>query len=208
MGRQAVKKTAGRAKRATNTRQTPRPEPVRKKTSARRKSSDPSSGAAKQDNGQAPPQRTRREDVASHRARMQLVGDLLRSSFEQLAGEDLDQCSVGRGAYLQLMAQVFEVLNGLSKAIPLKTLTVLSKIVADQRRAETAARKIAARRTASGKGNRFNDDRDGDGGGDGDGEREHAVSRRLPERFGEIVRDIYGVTLVDDLQTNSEAGRS
>jgi len=131
-----------------------------------------------------------------YRARMQLVGGLLNSAFDQVGhhGEagrlsaDASVRRVGQGAYLQIMGQVFAALFDLSQAIPTDELVKLSKIVAEQRRAETGARKVVSTvdgATRSGaKAPVHGSDTPGRG-------------RELPESFGDMVRQIYGVSVTD-----------
>ena len=144
-----------------------------------------------------------------YRARMQLVGGLLNTAFESViappegrhhgAGPGGDDAvyRVGQGAYLHVMGQVFAVLFDLSQGLPVEQLTRLSRIVAEQRRAETSARKIqvavgvvSARRSARGavRSGPVSDD---------PASVAPQGDRRLPESFGAIVRELYGVSVTN-----------
>lgn len=142
-----------------------------------------------------------------YRARMQLVGGLLNSAFDQVGhhsetdhmSADASVRRVGQGAYLQVMGQVFAALFDLSQAIPTDELVKLSKIVAEQRRAETGARRVesavdgAARSGA--KAHAHGSDTTGRG-------------RELPESFGDMVQQIYGVSVTDSAADHHRNGQA
>lgn len=150
-----------------------------------------------------------------YRARMQLVGGLLNSAFDQVTstcgGKGDDQCSdsdrkyadvsvrrVGQGAYLQIMGQVFAALFDLSQAIPTDELVKLSKIVAEQRRAETGARKAE---TAGGGAARRSSRKP-----QGHDLDTPCRNRALPESFGGMVQQIYGVSVTDSAAQRNGSG--
>lgn len=138
--------------------------------------------------------------VAEYRMRMDLVGRLLRSAIGELPNtRGVD--AVGRGAYLHLMGAVFEALEGLSLAIPVEDLVKLSKVIAEQRRAELGSRKLESigsdaaprRRTAPAFRETSVESADAD-----------FETRRLPARFGEIVRQVYGTSFAGDVTSPRE----
>jgi hypothetical protein len=160
----------------------------------------------------------------AYRLRMRLIGDLLNAALGGLAdtspgcdrvGPGSDR--VGRGAYLHIMGQVFEALDGLSQAVPLDDLVRLSRIVAEQRRAELNTRKLEALLTrAEAKSSRKgtananpntggNPSIDANTSIDTNTSIDPQTSRRqpthpeeLPAHFNAMVRRLYGVTIADD----------
>ena len=153
--------------------------------------------------------------LAAYRMRMQLIGRLLHAAVGNLEKGDGEADAVGRGAYLHIMGQVFETLDGLSQSIPLDDLVKLSKVVAEQRRAELSTRKleegIASGRLDTGK--RSSDGARGvpSGGGHGNAqvpESEDFATRRLPANFAQIVRQIYGTSLASDVGSESADGET
>jgi len=144
--------------------------------------------------------------LAAYRMRMQLIGRLLQAAMGNLAKGDGEADAVGRGAYLHIMGQVFEALDGLSQAIPLDDLVKLSKVVAEQRRAELNTRKleegIASGRIDTGRpagGGARGARSDGPRGNGQVPEGDDFATRRLPANFAEIVRQIYGTSLAGDV---------
>lgn len=136
---------------------------------------------------------------------MRLVGGLLNDTFDSVETPDADQVKggsdgdqdlvhrVGRGAYMQIMGQVFSMLFDLSQAISTDELVKLSRIVAEQRRAEIAARKVEIGSRAGKRRRGKLDSKTGAG--------------RLPESFGDIVRQVYGVSISDSSgQSNGRGG--
>lgn len=138
-------------------------------------------------------------ELAEHRSRMQLVGDLLNAALVDLIGSSRGADRAGRAAYLHIIGQVFEALHGLSQAVPLDDLVKLSKVVAEQRRAEQSARKVESADgstavAAAGSGvRRVVENHDGARGGEG-----ARAKRRLPANFGTVVQEIYGASLAGD----------
>lgn len=128
--------------------------------------------------------------ISTYRRRMQLVGELLNAALDELIGARNRSDRLGRAAYLHIIGQVFEALDGLSQAIPLDDLVKLSKIVAEQRRVELNTRKVDpdARRA-----------RNGDRPPPAESEPDEPQTRGLPAHFGEIVRQIYGASFAEDV---------
>ena len=151
--------------------------------------------------------------LAAYRMRMQLIGRLLHAAVGNLEKGDGEADAVGRGAYLHIMGQVFETLDGLSQSIPLDDLVKLSKVVAEQRRAELSTRKleegVASSRIDTGKraGGGARGARSGGLRGNGEvPEGDDFATRHLPANFAQIVRQIYGTSLAGDVGSGS-AGR-
>ena len=127
--------------------------------------------------------------TAAFRKRIARTGRTLSAMAEALANDD--PVRWGRGVYLALLGRVFDVLDGQQNALPLDDLAVLSKIIAEQRRAETQASELLY------KGR---DNTDGDSGGATAGR-----DRSLPDDFGELVRRLYGTNLQTDVRPNALA---
>jgi len=123
-------------------------------------------------------------ETAAFRKRIAHTGRALSALAEALANDDPLQW--GRGVYLALLGRVFDVLDGRDSALPLDDLAALSKIVAEQRRAETQASELQCK---------TRDNADGEPGGS-------AVDRgrSLPDDFGELVRRLYGTNLQADVR--------
>lgn len=129
---------------------------------------------------------------AAYRMRMELVGNLLNTAMDALPSDDAGGDCVGRGAYLNIMGQVFDALDGLSLAIPMNDdLVKLSKIVAEQRRAELNTRKVELADNALRAG-------------EDEAEDDDFETRRLPAGFGKIVRQVYGASFADDVEPPGE----
>jgi len=139
------------------------------------------------DTVKSPPSRKPVSPLAAYRARMQFVGRLLNTAVESLEKTEDGVDAVGSGAYLCLMGEVFEALDGLSQALPLDDLVKLSKVVTEQRRAELSARKLAA---ADGEPAQKRKPA---------GEAAELAQRKLPPNFGDVVRQIYGTSLANDV---------
>lgn len=127
---------------------------------------------------------------------MRLVGDLLHASVGELTEANSGTDRLGRGAYLHILGQVFEALDGLSQAIPLDDLVKLSKVVAEQRRAELNSRKVELAGRALNAGNHA----PGTGASGADETPADFDSRTLPANFGEVVRRIYGASFAEDVE--------
>ncbi len=136
--------------------------------------------------------------IGEYRQRLGAVGELLRAAMAELEMGSNSGDRVGQGAYLQVMGKAFEVLDGLSQTIEIDDLVKISKIVAEQRRAEMNARKLQlVDESAEADAKRS---RAGANGTGANGTGAAGIgSRELPESFGDIVRQIYGTTLADDL---------
>lgn len=127
-----------------------------------------------------------------YRQRIGAVGRLMQAALADLEETHAPADRIGQGAYLQVMGRAFEVLDGLSQTIEVDDLVKISKVIAEQRRAELNHRKLQlVDDAASSHANRNGD----------------AESRdiELSESFGEIVRQIYGTTLATDLNGCTES---
>lgn len=147
---------------------------------------------------------------AAYRTRMESIGRLLNAAVGKLEESDGEDDAVGRGVYLHIMGQVFEALDGLSQSIPLDDLVKLSKVVAEQRRAELSTRKleegIAGSRPGTGKRSGGGARGAPSGGGRGSAqvpEGDDFATRKLPVDFAQIVRQIYGTSLTSDVGDGS-----
>ncbi len=130
-------------------------------------------------------------EIDEYRQRLGAVGRLMRAALADLEGVEEVSDRIGQGAYLQVMGRAFEVLDGLSQTIEVDDLVKISKVVAEQRRAELNHRKLQMVGEAA----------DGQANSNGDIE---SRDLELPESFGEIVRQIYGTTLAADLNGGGE----
>ena len=122
-----------------------------------------------------------RKAVLAFRKRMELSGQLVQAAYEGLAKEKRAPDKAWRAASLGVISGVFEVLFGMTAAIDADDLTKLSKVVVEQRQALIAAdegRPPVAKRSGSGGGRK---------------------RPQLPEQFGEVVQQIYGTTLAEDV---------
>ncbi|MFH0980970.1 MAG: hypothetical protein V2A79_05475 [Planctomycetota bacterium] len=117
------------------------------------------------------------------RRRMHAIGETLAELCGGMASPEADLW--GRGVYLILVEQLYVALN--SANLPLADLQTISKILSEQRRAESQALEIERRRR-TGRPDESLGDRDEDGTAPPPG-------RELPVRFGEAVKQIYGVNL-------------
>lgn len=138
--------------------------------------------------------------IGEYRQRLGAVGELLRAAMARLETGSESGDRVGQGAYLQVMGKAFEVLDGLSQTIEIDDLVKISKVVAEQRRAEMNARKLqldADSEAVSSKKSHAGVNGTGSVG---------IENRALPEAFGDIVRQIYGTTLADDLNATNSSG--
>ncbi|MCA9253782.1 MAG: hypothetical protein R3E58_17920 [Phycisphaerae bacterium] len=175
----ATKKTTARKapkKSAVARKKTPT-----KKTSRRKSAGTPSAASV------APGELAKTPlPIEEYRQRLGAVGRLMRAALADLEAGAPGGDRVGQGAYLQVMGRAFEVLDGLSQSVDVDDLVKISKVVAEQRRAELNHRKLQMAVDAADAGAHSNGD----------------VGPRdveLPDSFGEIVRQIYGATLASDL---------
>lgn len=132
--------------------------------------------------------------IGEYRQRLGAVGELLRAAMAQLETGSESGDRVGQGAYLQVMGKAFEVLDGLSQTIKIDDLVKISKIVAEQRRAEMNSRKLQVVDDEAAEAN----SKRSCAGANGTASVE-IENRELPEAFGDIVRQIYGTTLAADM---------
>ncbi len=111
------------------------------------------------------------EQVRAHRRRQASVGAILDQTFGHLAkcGPDLWE----RRAYLMLIGMVYERLATNEDEISTEDLVALAKILAENRRAEARLRVLAQPPEAGTPST----DRAGE----------------LPERFADVVRQVYGI---------------
>lgn len=152
--------------------------PRKKRAAARKPDSRPEPDAT-----QSPSPR----QVRLHRQRMRLMGDLLNAAVAELPKLPADADRAGHGAYLEILRQVFATLFGVTKALPPDVLTRVSRVVAEQRRAELDRWKLRAEPSAkSGKS--------GAGHGAGDAE--------ATSRLADTVRRLYGVDLPEERESS------
>lgn len=119
-------------------------------------------------------------EVETYRRRMNAIGEALSAMFIGMESADSDLW--GRGIYLKLIGHLYDVLD--SDDLSLGDLQSLSKIISEQRRAQSQALEVERRiRTAV----RSDSDEDDD--------TNTSPRRELPAHFGEMVRQIYGVNL-------------
>jgi len=135
--------------------------------------------AQKPDATQSPSPR----QVRLHRQRMRLMGDLLNAAVAELPKLPADADRAGHGAYLEILRQVFATLFGVTKALPPDVLTRISRVVAEQRRAELDRWKLRAEPSAkSGKCGASHD----------------AGDAEAANRLADTVRRLYGVDLPEE----------
>jgi hypothetical protein len=129
--------------------------------------------------------------ILTYRTRLQLVGDLLNSAMAEL-GKRRAKDPVGRGLYLRMLGAVFEALDGMAQGLPLDDLLKLSRVVAEQRRAESLMTRSAAKpkafRTKAAQAKQ---------------DAAHPTGT-LPPQFAQIVERIYGANLADDVNAKPE----
>jgi len=162
------------------TAKTTSPKPKRRRAVHRR--SDPPAAAAvpaKEFPDASAPQ------TEAFRRRMREMGEVLSAMARVLA--DYDPAQWGRGAYLSLLGRVFDRLNGRRTGISLAGLSVLSRIIAEQRRVEAQAARSESAKPGESSG-------------------VPALAPDLPEHLREAVRQIYGASLQTDVKEASEAG--
>jgi hypothetical protein len=182
----AAKKSATRKNAATK-------KIARKKTNTKKTASNKSASE-----GSRPPDAAQTPlEIDEYRQRLGAVGRLMRAALADLEGEAPVDDRIGRGAYLQVMGRAFEVLDGLSQSVEVDDLVKISKVVAEQRRAELNHRKLQiVGDAAEARSKRSRAGSNSDEGTD---------DCTLPKSFGKIVRQIYGTTLAADL---NGAGRA
>lgn len=180
----------------TTTKKTRREAP-KKPTAARKKSSTKKSTRKKNEAGNS---EIRIDSAApslpieEYRQRLGAVGRLMRAAMADLETDQPGGDRIGQGAYLQVMGRAFEVLDGLSQTIDVDDLVKISKVIAEQRRAELNHRKLQleiadekeAPRSRAPQANKNGRAATGD--------------YTLPDSFGEVVRQIYGTTLATDIE--------
>lgn len=125
-------------------------------------------------------------ETTAFRERLARAGRSVSSLASDLAFRDPD--AWGRGAYLALLGRVFTLLMDGGEELPLKDLTALSKIIAEQRRAETQAA-LAARKTS------------GLPGSPGRADSRGASPAALPDELRRVVAHLYGL----DPETDGDA---
>ena len=113
------------------------------------------------------------EQVRAHRRRQASVAALLDQTFGQWAECNPDLWE--RRAYLMLVGLVYERLATNEKELPTEELVTLAKILAENRRADSRVRDNHRAQKTDGASS------------PGTGE--------LPDRFGDIVRQVYGTNL-------------
>ena len=111
--------------------------------------------------------------VSVHHQRQASVAVILDQTFGQLAKCDPDLWE--RRTYLMLVGLVYERLATSENELPTEELVTLAKVLAENRRAQARAR-------------------DGKPTGDAS-EPSKPPTGALPDRFGEIVRQVYGANL-------------
>lgn len=143
--------------------------------------------------------------IKAYRARMSIAAGLLKAAMRTLRN-DRNACDpVGRAAYLNLMQEVFEALYGLAGMVPIDDLVKLSKVVAEQRRAELNLQKLEATANPSRRGGKHKRN------------AEKFRTQRLPElpefadiddlptEFQDIVRRLYGMSFTTDIMPPKNA---
>ena len=127
--------------------------------------------------GPAPCSAETAEQTKAFRKKMSKTGRVVSRVAKMLASNDPAQW--GRGAYLALLGRVNDTLNGRKVRVTAADLVVLSRIVAEQRRAETQSGPTKSRK---------------------------AAGKKPPEQLRDAVRRIYGASLQTDVKDASEAG--
>ena len=116
------------------------------------------------------PDRECADKLREHRQRQVCVSSILNSTFGKLSECDADLW--GHRAYLMLIGLVYERLAADEDEMPTDELVALAKIIAENRRVELGLRKVGEEKGA---------DKTSRDPGD-----------RLPDNFGNIVRQVYG----------------
>ncbi len=123
--------------------------------------------------------------LEAYRRRMSAIGETLSAMVAGMESADSDLW--GRGMYLKLVGRLYDALD--CEDLTLGDLQALSKMIYEQRRAQTQALEVERRMTAGRRS-----DGNGDGGAD-ENEGGRAKTRELPPQFGDMVKQIYGVNL-------------
>ncbi len=121
---------------------------------------------------EAPAQDRWPERLRAHRTRQASVASILDTAFGRLA--DCSPELWERRAYLMLVGMVYERLGAGEQEIPTDELVALAKVLAENRRVEVRSR----------AGDQLGGAVETGAGNDG----------RLPKRFGDIVRQVYGIS--------------
>lgn len=107
------------------------------------------------------------DKLREHRQRQVCVASILDSTFGKLSECDADLW--GHRAYLMLIGLVYERLAADEDDMPTDELVALAKIIAENRRVELSLRKVGEDTGAA-----------------------KTCGGRLPDSFGDIVRQVYG----------------
>ena len=110
------------------------------------------------------------ERLRAHRKRQQSVASILDTVFGRLA--DCSPELWERRAYLMLLGMVYERLGAGEEDLPTEELVALAKVLAENRRVEVRSRERVV--------------------GSEDSEPGEKASGELPERFADVVRQVYG----------------
>lgn len=114
------------------------------------------------------------QELAAYRSRQASVASILEGLFGRLA--DNDPSIWDRRAYQLLIGLVYERLACNTDELPTSELIALAKVLNDSRKADIRAA-ASAKATDDGM--------------------EQPATKELPERFGELIRQVYGTTIGD-----------
>ncbi|MEE9296648.1 MAG: hypothetical protein V3W34_17020 [Phycisphaerae bacterium] len=127
-----------------------------------------------------PPDPMERRAMIDFRDRMRHIGGLVRESFGPRRGSDY--ASVTRDACRVVVSLIIETLSEATERISTAELAAVCKMLAEQRKLDIAQMEIERKYPKKPSG----------------GNRSPASRRGpLPERFGQIVEEIYGTNISD-----------
>lgn len=113
--------------------------------------------------------------LREHRRRQASIASILDVTFGMMA--DCSPDLWGRRAYLMLVGLVYERLAAGHDEVPTEEIVALAKVLAENRRVEVRLQEMEGRKQTESK--------------------PEPGSGRLPARFGEIVREVYGTNFQD-----------
>lgn len=129
-----------------------------------------------------------------HRQCLRLMGKVLQDAMATLPESPADDDRVGRSAYFCMINGVLEVMQGALSRMPLRRIAQVSRIIAEQRRAEVNSRKVDLALRVAGLSAAAKS------------AKQRGEVRPLPAYFDQMIRELYGVTLEDGPKATAAVG--
>ncbi|MCP4591410.1 MAG: hypothetical protein GY842_11745 [bacterium] len=127
--------------------------------------------------------------VVDHRRRMNAIGEALTAL--SVGAEPAESDLWGRGIYLKLVGRLYDLLD--SDDLTLGELEAMSKMIYDQRRAQSQALEVHRRLQGSAAA-----------GDNGDGGSDPSPTGPLSPRLGHVVQQLYGVSTDAEPEAQSD----